>query len=67
MSAVTPLDLTSRRVLLTGAGSGIGRRLAMELATRGAQLVLVGRHEQPLTETATMVGGARRERARTHG
>jgi len=56
MSAVTPLDLTSRRVLLTGAGSGIGRRLAMELATRGAQLVLVGRHEQPLTETATMVG-----------
>ncbi len=56
MSAVTPLDLTSRRVLLTGAGSGIGRRLALELATRGAQLVLVGRHEQPLTETATMVG-----------
>jgi len=56
MSAVTPLDLTSRRVLLTGAGSGIGRRLALELANRGAQLVLVGRHEQPLTETATMVG-----------
>ncbi len=56
MSAVTPLDLTSRRVLLTGAGSGIGRRLALELATRGAQLVLVGRHEQTLTETATMVG-----------
>jgi len=56
MSAVTPLDLTSRRVLLTGAGSGIGRRLALELATRGAQLVLVGRHEQPPTETATMVG-----------
>jgi len=56
MSAVTPLDLTSRRVLLTGAGSGIGRRLALELATRGAQLVLVGRHEQTLTETAAMVG-----------
>jgi len=56
MSAVTPLDLAFRRVLLTGAGSGIGRRLALELATRGAQLVLVGRHEQPLTETATMVG-----------
>ncbi len=48
MSAVTPLDLTSRRVLLTGAGSGIGRRLALELAIRGGQLVLVGRHEQPL-------------------
>jgi len=56
MSAVTPLDLAFRRVLLTGAGSGIGRRLALELATRGAQLVLVGRREQPLTETATMVG-----------
>ncbi len=56
MSAVTPLDLTSRRVLLTGAGSGIGRHLALELATRGAQLVLVGRREQTLTETAAMVG-----------
>jgi len=56
MSGVTPLDLASRRVLLTGAGSGIGRRLALELATRGAQLVLVGRHQQPLTETAAMVG-----------
>ncbi len=56
MSAVTPLDLTSRRVLLTGAGSGIGRRLALELATRGAELVLVGRREQTLTETAAMVG-----------
>jgi len=56
MSGVTPLDLAFRRVLLTGAGSGIGRRLALELATRGAQLVLVGRHQQPLTETAAMVG-----------
>jgi len=56
MRAVIPLDLTSRRVLLTGAGSGIGRRLALELATRGAQLVLVGRREQTLTETAAMVG-----------
>lgn len=56
MSAPTPMDLTARRVLLTGAGSGIGRRLALELASRGAQLVLVGRHEQTLTETAAMVG-----------
>ncbi len=56
MSAVTPLDLTSRRVLLTGAGSGIGRHLTLQLATRGAQLVLVGRREQTLTETAAMVG-----------
>lgn len=36
------------RTLLTGAGSGIGRSLALELARRGARLALVGRNEARL-------------------
>jgi short-subunit dehydrogenase len=50
-----PFDLNARKVLLTGAGSGIGRSLAVELARCGGQLFLVGRREQPLTETAALV------------
>lgn len=48
-------DFSARKVMLTGAGSGIGRRLAVELARRSGHLVLVGRREQPLTETAALV------------
>lgn len=48
-------DLSARRVLITGAGSGIGRSLAVELARRSGRLVLVGQREQPLAETAALV------------
>lgn len=41
-----------RRVLITGAGSGIGRALALRLAGERCRLALVGRAEQPLEETA---------------
>lgn len=53
---MTGLDLTGRRTVLTGAGSGIGRALALELGARGGRLVLVGRREQPLRDTADLVG-----------
>ena len=40
-----PLDMTGRRVLVTGASSGIGRDTALLLSTLGATLILVGRDE----------------------
>ena len=41
---------------ITGASSGIGRALAIELAGRGARLILSGRNEAALAEVASSVG-----------
>ncbi|GII30637.1 SDR family NAD(P)-dependent oxidoreductase [Planotetraspora mira] len=49
------LDLHARRTLITGAGSGIGRALALELASRHGVLALAGRRPGPLAETAALV------------
>lgn len=40
--------LTDRVILLTGASSGIGRCLALQLAEQGARLALCGRSEEKL-------------------
>lgn len=41
--------------LITGAGSGIGRALAIEASSRGLAVVLVGRRGDKLNETALMI------------
>ncbi|WP_243302085.1 SDR family NAD(P)-dependent oxidoreductase [Geothrix oryzisoli] len=43
--------LQGRRILVTGAGSGIGRAAARWFRDRGADLILAGRHLDTLRET----------------
>ena len=43
--------------MITGAGSGVGRAVAMALAEAGGTPVLVGRTPEPLWETASLVAG----------
>lgn len=44
--------------LITGAGSGIGRALALRLAAGGARLILLGRRLEPLREVQSALPGA---------
>lgn len=48
-------DLTGKTALITGGGTGIGAAIAKGLAEAGAKVVLVGRREEPLNETAAKI------------
>jgi NAD(P)-dependent dehydrogenase (short-subunit alcohol dehydrogenase family) len=49
--------LQGRRVVVTGAASGIGRRTAQLFAAEGAALALLDRDKNALEETAAQTGG----------
>lgn len=49
---------SDRVVIVTGAGSGIGRTIAKAFGTEGAIVVVAGRHFAPLQETVKSIRGA---------
>ncbi len=51
------MQISGKRVLLTGASRGIGETLAERFARAGASLALVARSEGPLKELAARLGG----------
>jgi NAD(P)-dependent dehydrogenase (short-subunit alcohol dehydrogenase family) len=52
------LDFAGRWVVVTGASSGLGRAIAIELARHGARLVMIGRDEAKLSETRQALEGS---------
>lgn len=50
-----PLDGTT--IVITGASSGLGKAAAVELASRGAHIAVVGRNEQRTRSVAEQTGG----------
>lgn len=51
-------SLTEKAIIVTGASSGIGRSIAVELGRSGATVWLVGRNEAELQATAGMIRDA---------
>jgi len=51
-------DLNGRTIALTGAGSGIGRALALLLANKGVRLALADKDQAGLGETKALLGNS---------
>ncbi|KSW23000.1 MULTISPECIES: SDR family oxidoreductase [unclassified Pseudomonas] len=58
---MTRFDFSGRRVLVTGAAQGIGRRIAEGFATAGASLLLLDRQEQAVAALASELRNQGRE------
>ncbi|MBQ6679387.1 MAG: SDR family oxidoreductase [Lachnospiraceae bacterium] len=50
------MKLEGKTVLITGAGRGIGKAIALSFAGEGAKLVLAGRNEKTLNELRDSIG-----------
>lgn len=58
LSSRADRPLAGRTYVVTGAFSGFGRGMALELGSRGANVVLAARRTEPLEEVATQVRAA---------
>lgn len=52
-----PFSLTGKKIIVTGASSGIGRQCAIDCSRMGASVALLGRNEERLKETISNLNG----------
>lgn len=53
-----PYDFSGKRIIVTGASSGIGRATAIRLSEQGAEVCLLARNEEAMKETLSMMSGS---------
>lgn len=56
-----PFSLDQKKILVTGASSGIGRAVAVECSKMGAQIIACGRNRARLQETMAILGGGQHD------
>ena len=61
MSVLDRFRLDGKRMLITGGSRGLGRAMALAIAEAGANVILVGRSEESLSQTASEVAALGRE------
>ncbi len=54
---INPMEMTDKRIIVTGASSGLGRETAVLLSQLGAKIILVARDVERLQESARMLDG----------
>lgn len=52
-----PFTLEGKKILITGASSGIGRATAIECSQMGAEVIITARNERNLLDTQELMGG----------
>lgn len=55
MTTNNALNLAGRTAIVTGAGRGIGASIARTLASRGADVMVIGRSIEPLADTVAII------------
>jgi NAD(P)-dependent dehydrogenase (short-subunit alcohol dehydrogenase family) len=53
--AYNPFSLSGKRILVTGASSGLGRAIAVSCARMGAEIIATGRDSERLAETLDLL------------
>ena len=56
--AANVFDVSDKIILITGAGSGMGKAMALVLAANGATVIAVGRRQEPLDQLVKEAEGA---------
>ena len=54
---MNPFELIGKTILITGASSGIGRETAIQCSNMGANVIVVGRNEERLSECFSHLKG----------